>query len=130
MQKMLNVSQKLTNNPEDIDAILITGNFIHPQFMMGITTADELEYKWAVMKEIIANTTKQIERKFPGKPILPAFGPTDNLFGYMAPETANLKLDIYDAIYGIWFEKYEKTGRIYSSLTDGGYYVQEINKNL
>jgi hypothetical protein len=100
--KILNISTSIVENPEKIDAILLTGNFIHPDFLSEVNTDDShefkwpVDYKWAVMKEIIANTTKQIERKFPGVPILPVFGPTDNMLKNKAPEITNLKLDIFD----------------------------------
>lgn len=112
---MLNISKTLSDNPEEVDAILITGNFIHPDFMKEVKTPEEFDYKWAVIKEIIANTTKQIERKFPGKPILPVFGPNDNLGGENeAPENINLKLLIFDQIFAIWFESLPNKSKIYS----------------
>ena len=33
VDQMVNITQTLSPNPEDIDAVLITGNFIHTDFM-------------------------------------------------------------------------------------------------
>ena len=43
------------------------------------------------MKENIMRTMKIIEKKFPGKPILPVFGSTDNLGNNVPPDTKAFK---------------------------------------
>ena len=53
-------------NDQDIDAIILTGSFMTPTFIYDIfmanQTAPNLEYSWAVIREVMANTTKFIEK--------------------------------------------------------------------
>jgi hypothetical protein len=103
---------------------------MHPKFMEKMATSDEAEYKWAVMKEVMMNTTKQIEKKFPGIPILPVFGPTDNLGKYEAPESTALKQQLFDDIQKIWFEHLQSKRNIVPTFMEGGYYYYELNESF
>mgnify|MGYP006124984677 CR=1 FL=1 len=44
----------------------------------------DLEKKIASISEFAANTTKLLSDRFPGIPILPVIGHTDNPFGFQA----------------------------------------------
>ena len=127
---MANVSQVLDPNPEDIDAIMITGNFIHRSFMLTASGVEGFEMKWAVIKEVMANTTKMIEKRFPGKPILPAMGYTDNLGGFYAPENVNLKTQTFDNIFPLWFGNLPDQAKMYSTFIEGGFYEYQVSKHL
>ena len=85
----------------DVDAILILGDYVMPRFN---TNKDlSLSYRWALMRELIGNITKTIEKKFPGVPILPVIGNNDNIFNYVAPNQVNLKIEVHDFLFETWF---------------------------
>lgn len=56
----------VNENDQDIDAIILTGSFMTPTFIYDIymlnQTAPNFEYSWAVIREVMANTTKLIEK--------------------------------------------------------------------
>ena len=39
-------------------------------------------------------------------------------------------MQIYDVIYGIWFEQLPNKSKFYSSFIDGGYYSYEVSPEL
>ena len=47
----------------------------------------DLERKIAVISEFAANTTQLLSQRFPGVPIIPAIGRTDNPLGFQALNT-------------------------------------------
>lgn len=84
-----------------IDAILIAGDFVKPDFKAQDNGG--IEYKFAALKELISKIVVSIQEVYPGVPILPAVGETDNLFYYMVPDTEKIEELIYSSLYEAWF---------------------------
>ena len=98
-----------------IDAIIIAGDFVKPDFK-SIDNGG-IEYKFAAHKELVAKIMKTIEEVFPGIPILPVLGDADNLFYYMVPDVDPLKELLYSSLIDVWFKNvkvfknYQNNGR-------------------
>ena len=88
---------------------MITGDFIKHDFLLegGLKP----EQKWETVKQMLSNQTQYIASKFPGIPILPAFGNNDMMENYIIPGCSkNFSSDVlsgetfFTDIYKIWFE--------------------------
>ena len=109
------------NQKFNIDAVVITGDFIKSQFKAADNGG--FNYKWAILREVLANTTKIIERTFPGVPVLPLIGDTDNIFYWHIPDTAAIKGQVYSDIGEVFFGS---RSTIPPSFSEGGYYRKDL----
>ena len=102
--------------------MVITGDFI--KFEFKASQNGGFNRKWAVLREIVANTSKHIEKALPGVPIISVIGDSDNIFYYHTPDSSVVKTSVYNDLGESFFPNYAPP----RSFLDGGYYTKIVGK--
>ena len=72
------VLENIEHMNDDIDAILIAGDFV----VHGLSSKDHNQDNWSEMKKVIGKVMQMVKQRFPSAPILPNIGNNDLLHHY------------------------------------------------